>query len=259
MEKRFFEAFPNLELGGVQKDLFEQTMVERITATKRKDFLRVFFRSERLIQKELVYAVEREIKKQFFPREELQVKLYERFVLSGQYNPQKLMELYRDSILMEIKECDHILYTIFRQADIQFPEEAVMEIVLEDSVIAKSKEDELIGILDKVLNERCGFQVKFQTAYKEAQASKYKEEDALRIRRIVEVISSRFDGNAETFSGERRQHLPKKKRRRAQRLRQRSQRPLPQPNRSPRQLPVQSGNPMAASKRAQTGVCSAGR
>lgn len=202
MEKRFFEAFPNLELGGVQKDLFEQTMVERITATKRKDFLRVFFRSERLIQKELVYAVEREIKKQFFPREELQVKLYERFVLSGQYNPQKLMELYRDSILMEIKECDHILYTIFRQADIQFPEEAVMEIVLEDSVIAKSKEEELIGILDKVLNERCGFQVKFQTAYKEAQASKYKEEDALRIRRIVEVISSRFDGNAETFSGE---------------------------------------------------------
>ena len=202
MEKRFFEAFPNLELGGVQKDLFEQTMVERITATKRKDFLRVFFRSERLIQKELVYAVEREIKKQFFPREELQVKLYERFVLSGQYNPQKLMELYRDSILMEIKECDHILYTIFRQADIQFPEEAVMEIILEDSVIAKSKEDELIGILDKVLNERCGFQVKFQTAYKEAQASKYKEEDALRIRRIVEVISSRFDGNAETFSGE---------------------------------------------------------
>ena len=202
MEKRFFEAFPNLELGGVQKDLFEQTMVERITATKRKDFLRVFFRSERLIQKELVYAVEREIKKQFFPREELQVKLYERFVLSGQYNPQKLMELYRDSILMEIKECDHILYTIFRQADIQFPEEAVMEIILEDSVIAKSKEDELIGILDKVLNERCGFQVKCQTAYKEAKASKYKEEDALRIRRIVEVISSRFDGNAEIFSGE---------------------------------------------------------
>lgn len=119
--------------------------------------------------------MEREIKKQFFPREELQVKLYERFVLSGQYNPQKLMELYRDSILMEIKECDHILYTIFRQADIQFPEEAVMEIILEDSVIAKSKEDELIGILDKVLNERCGFQVKFQTAYKEAKASKYKE------------------------------------------------------------------------------------
>jgi len=202
MEKKFFEAFPNLELGGVQKDLFEQTMVERITATKRKDLLRVYFRSERLIQKELVYAVEKEIKKQFFPREDIHIKLYERFVLSGQYNPEKLMELYRDSILMEIKECDHMLYTMFRQADLHFPEESVMELVLEDSVIAKSKEDELVGILDKVLNERCGFQVKFQIVYKEAAASKYKEDDALRIRRIVEVISSRFGGNAEASSVE---------------------------------------------------------
>ncbi len=208
MEKKFFEAFPNLELGGVQKDLFEQTMVERITATKRKDLLRVYFRSERLIQKELVYAVEKEIKKQFFPREDIHIKLYERFALSGQYNPEKLMELYRDSILMEIKECDHMLYTMFRQADLHFPEESVMELVLEDSVIAKSKEDELVGILDKVLNERCGFQVKFQTAYKEAAASKYKEDDALRIRRIVEVISSRFGGNAEASSVEMPNDMP---------------------------------------------------
>ena len=202
MEKKFFEAFPNLALNGVQKDLFEQAVVERITATKRKDLLRIYFRSARLIEKELVYEVEQEIKKQFFPREIIMIKLYERFVLSGQYNPQKLMELYRESILMEIKACDHMLYTMFRQADIEFPEENTMELVLEDSVIAKSKEDELIGILDKVLNERCGFQVKFQTAYKEAASSKYKEEDALRIQRIVEGISSRFGGNAEAASAD---------------------------------------------------------
>ncbi len=235
MEKKFFEAFPNLELGGVQKDLFEQTMVERITATKRKDLLRVYFRSERLIQKELVYAVEKEIKKQFFPREDIHIKLYERFALSGQYNPEKLMELYRDSILMEIKECDHMLYTMFRQADLHFPEESVMELVLEDSVIAKSKEDELVGILDKVLNERCGFQVKFQTAYKEAAASKYKEDDALRIRRIVEVISSRFGGNAEASSVEM---------------------PNDMPNDMPTKMP-QSTSP--AAEKPKTEVCSAGR
>ena len=103
MEKKFFEAFPNLELNGMQKDLFGQAIVERITATKRKDLLRIYFRSERLIEKELVYAVEKEIKEQFFPRDYIFIKLYERFVLSGQYNPEKLMELYRESILMEIK------------------------------------------------------------------------------------------------------------------------------------------------------------
>ena len=43
MEKRFFEAFPNLKLDGVQKDLFEQVMVERITATRRRDLLRIIY------------------------------------------------------------------------------------------------------------------------------------------------------------------------------------------------------------------------
>ncbi|MDE7417620.1 MAG: PolC-type DNA polymerase III [Lachnospiraceae bacterium] len=195
MEKKFFEAFPNLKLDGVQKDLFEQVVVERITATKRKDLLRIYIRSERLVEKEHIYSVEKEIKKQFFPREYMIIKIYEKFVLSEQYNPEKLIELYRESILMEIKECDHMLYTIFRQADVQFPEENTMKLVLEDSVIAKSKEDELIGILDKVLNERCGFQVKFETAYKEAKVSKYREDDEQRIRKIVEGISSRIGGS----------------------------------------------------------------
>ena len=194
MEKSFFEAFPNLKLDGVRKDLFEQVVVERITTTKRKDLLRIYIRSGRLIEKEHIYSVEKEIKNQFFPREYMVIKIYEKFVLSEQYNPEKLMELYRESILTEIRGCDHMLYTMFRQADVQFPEENIMELVLEDSVIAKSKEDELVGILDKVLNERCGFQVKFQTAYKEAQTGKYREDDELRIRKIVEGISMRFGG-----------------------------------------------------------------
>ena len=135
MEKRFFEAFPNLRLDGVQKDLFEQVVVERITTTRRKDLLRIYIRSERLIEKEQVYFVEKEIKRQFFPREYMIIKIYEKFVLSEQYNPEKLIGLYRESILTEIRECDHMLYTMFRQADLQFPEENITELVLELSLI----------------------------------------------------------------------------------------------------------------------------
>lgn len=184
MEKVFFEAFPNLKLDGMLKDLFEQVVVERITATKRKDFLRIYIRSERLIEKEKIYLVESEIKKQFFPQNYIHIKLYEKFVLSGQYSPEKLLDTYRESILMELKGCEHMLYMMFKQADISFPQEDIMELVLEDGVIAKSKEDELIAIMDKVLNERCGFRVKFQTAYKPAKESKYKKEDEIRIKRL---------------------------------------------------------------------------
>lgn len=201
MEKKFFEAFPNLKLEGVQKDLFEQVVVEKITATKRKDLLRVYIRSERLIDKEAVFAVECEIKKQFFPKEFMVIKIYEHFLLSGQYNPQKLMEVYRESILLELKECEHMLYMMFRQAEMAFPDNNTMELVLENSVIAKSKEDQLICILDKVLNERCGFQVRFQVDYKEVQTGKYREDDELRIQKIVEGITSRFHAGSSQEAG----------------------------------------------------------
>ena len=191
MEKKFFEAFPNLNLTGMQKELFEEVLVEKITATKRKDLLRIYIRSERLIEKEIIYRTESEIKKQFFPNDNITIKIYEKFILSGQYNPEKLMDVYKESILLELKEAEHMLYTMFRQADMRFPDNNSMELILEESVIARAKEDEFIGILDKVLNERCGFMVKFDVSYKEAAASKYKEEDEQRIRKIVASISGR--------------------------------------------------------------------
>ncbi len=196
MEKKFFEAFPNLKLEGVQKDLFEQVTVEKITATKHKDLLRIYIYSERLIEKESIYSVEKEIKRQFFPKEYIVIKIYERFSLSGQYNPERLMETYKDSLLLELKECEHMLYTMFRQSDYDFPDNNTMHLVLEDSVIAKNKENELIGILDKVLNERFGFHVRFDVSYKETTGGKYKEDDEQRIKQMVEHISSRMTGNA---------------------------------------------------------------
>ena len=192
MEKRFFEAFPNLKLEGVLHDLCEQTVVEKITATRRKDLLRIYIRSARLIEKEHIYRVEHEIKKQFFAQDTITIKIYERFVLSGQYTPEKLMDLYKESILLELKACEHMLYTMFCKADMNFLDEGTMELVLEDGVIAKSMEDALVGILDKVMNERCGFRVKFLVSYKEAKTGKYKEDDEIRIQKIVEHITSRI-------------------------------------------------------------------
>ena len=135
--------------------------------------------------------MEQEIKKQFFPKDNIIIKIYEKFILSGQYNPEKLMDTYKDSVLMELKDTEHMLYTMFRQADMEYPDEQTVKLILEDSVIAKSKEDELIRILDKVLNERCGFSVKFHVDYREAAESKYREEDELKIQQIVANIADR--------------------------------------------------------------------
>ena len=200
MGKQFFEVFPKLKLDQKNQDLFEQTEIEKVTTTKSRELIRVTFLSRHLIQKENVLKVENEIKKQFFQDYTVRVKLYERFQLSGQYTPEKLMELYRDSILLELKNYSPVEYNIFKGADISYPDEREIHLTIDDTVPARSRKDELIRILQKILNERCGFAVHVTAAYKEKKTGKYKEEDELQIARQVAEITARVYGSKDGLS-----------------------------------------------------------
>ncbi len=200
MGKQFFEVFPKLKLDQKNQDLFEQTEIEKVTTTKSRELIRVTFLSRHLIQKENVLKVENEIKKQFFQDYTVRVKLYERFQLSGQYTPEKLMELYRDSILLELKNYSPVEYNIFKGADISYPDEREIHLTIDDTVPARSRKDELIRILQKILNERCGFAVHITAAYKEKKTGKYKEEDELQIARQVAEITARVYGSKDGLS-----------------------------------------------------------
>ena len=200
MGKQFFEVFPKLKLDQKNQDLFEQTEIEKVTTTKSRELIRVTFLSRHLIQKENVLKVENEIKKQFFQDYTVRVKLYERFQLSGQYTPEKLMELYRDSILLELKNYSPVEYNIFKGADISYPDEREIHLTIDDTVPARSRKDELIRILQKILNERCGFAVHITAAYKAKKSGKYKEEDELQIARQVAEITARVYGSKDGLS-----------------------------------------------------------
>ncbi len=58
--KPFFETFPTLKLNNPLHDRMEQTTVERISSTKRKDVLRIYLFSARLILKEDIRQTEEE-------------------------------------------------------------------------------------------------------------------------------------------------------------------------------------------------------
>ena len=47
---------------------------------------------------------------------DLTVKIYEKFELSSQYNPEKLMDIYKESILEEFREYSHIQYNALKTA-----------------------------------------------------------------------------------------------------------------------------------------------
>ncbi len=202
MGKKFFEVFPSLKLDTGLRDLYEQVTVEKVSSTKRKDFLRVYISSDRLIQKEDVFRAEGEIKKQFFPNVPIAIKFYERFHLSSQYDPPKLMEIYRDSILLELREYSPVEYNLFKKADLTFTEGDTLQLTVEDTVLGKGKAEELIRILEKIYNERCGFAVSVQIAYKEHITGKYKKEDEHRLAMQVAEISARagYGGRQEGYA-----------------------------------------------------------
>ncbi len=190
MSKAFFDVFPSLKLDSGLQDLFAQVTVDKVTSTKRKDFLRVYIGSNRLIQKEDIFRVEKEIKQQFFPNMPIVIKFYEHFHLSAQYDPKKLMDAYGDSILAELREYSPVEYNLLKRADIQFAEDK-MQLIVEDTVLGQGKAEELTRILEKIYNERCGIPVQVNIGYKERAAGKYKEEDEKRLAMQVAEISAR--------------------------------------------------------------------
>lgn len=68
------------------------------------------------------------------------MKIYEKFELSSQYNPEKLMDIYKESILEEFREYSHIQYNALKTAKIEYPSENEMLLTLEDTVLNHSME-----------------------------------------------------------------------------------------------------------------------
>lgn len=197
MEKRFFDVFPKLKLDRQSNELFEQVTVEKVSATKSRDFVRVSISSDYLIPKETIYKVEKEIKKQFFDRHQVTIKLYERFHLSEQYTPENLLREYGPSILLELKEYSPVEYNIFKSAQISYPEQSQILLTVEDTVLARSKASELIRIMEKVLVERCGLKVECRMDYVEKPEGRHKEDDDIKISRQIREITMRAFGNGD--------------------------------------------------------------
>ncbi len=192
MAKGFMEVFPGLKLEGSVRGLFEKVTVERVTATRQKDLIRVYISCDRLIPKQTVFAMEEEIRKQLFPDCNITVKIQEKFHLSAQYNPRTLLEAYHESILLELKECSPVEYSLFRSAKLSFEEEGkTLRMEVPDTVIAHERSTELARILEKICCERCGVPMGVSLYFVEPKENPRKAEEEIAMARKVAVIAAK--------------------------------------------------------------------
>ena len=163
MTKKFLEVFPELHITSEMEDLLKLVDVERVSASKNRSSIRIYIVSPRLIHKKNLYDLENGIKSQLFPNKQLEIRIIEKYHLSGQYTPEKLLNVYKDSLLLELKNYSILLYNILRKAECTFPKENILSMTVEDNPVLKQKTGELKRVLEKVFCERCGLPVEINT------------------------------------------------------------------------------------------------
>ena len=191
------EVFPTLHLEGDCKVYMEDVRVDRVVTTRARDLLKVYISCDNIIEKEYIYKVEKELHKQLFSaleggKEGPEVKLYETFHLSAQYDAPAVFGAYKNSMLLELKEYSPMLHSMLKSAELSFEADDKVVLTMEDIPLYHQKSGELLQILDKIVCERCGVRAFFEVAYEEPKESKYREEDDIKIaRRIAEIAGNR--------------------------------------------------------------------
>ncbi len=193
MEKPFYDVFTGLMLDEDTDSLMKVARISRITMTPARDKMRIYLESERLISKEYIYKVEKAIRDQFFNNRKIDLKIIEKFRLSEQYTAKRLMPMYRDSILLELKSYNHFLYNMFRRAELNFTAEDTLEMEVEENCVAEGNQGELTRILEKIFTERCGQDLKLHITMTEPRESRNRELEEIRLKQEVSVIRKRVD------------------------------------------------------------------
>ncbi len=191
MSKTFLEVFPTLVVEQGLRSLLEKAEVTKISANHDKSHIRIYLHAERLIPKKTIWYLEKEIKNQLFPSKDIIIKIFESFKLSEQYTAQSLMQEYKESMLDELNEYSVLVYNLFRTAEMNFETPSKMVLTLENTIIAKTRGEEIVEFLEKVICERCGLDLAIIVEYREPKESKYRKNSNEQIRQQVKAIVER--------------------------------------------------------------------
>lgn len=188
MSKTFFEVFPALALQEDMQKLLSGIEVTKVSANRQKTAVRISICGRHLIPKPDIFRLEKEIVKQLFPNQRVEVKIIEKFMLSEQYCAESLMDIYGESIAQELNAYSRLLYSVYRNAQISFVGKNRMKLTLEDTMLAKERADELVHILEKIFCERCGVDFIADVSFAPKKEERRKQSDYMIEQEIRQTV-----------------------------------------------------------------------
>ncbi|WP_260702739.1 PolC-type DNA polymerase III [Coprococcus catus] len=170
--KKFLNILPDLKLSHEMTELFETVECEKVAASRDHSRIKIYIHSDRLIAHKAIRETERAIRSQMF-KDQVDVCLVEKYHLSRQYTPARLLEAYTGSLIDELEEEGELSANLFRKAEKTFLEPFVLELKVEENCIAQVKMEKLKKKLEHIFSERFDMPLGIVLGWLPKKKSKY--------------------------------------------------------------------------------------
>ena len=121
----------------------------------------------------------------------MSIRIIEEYALSGQYTPEALMDEYRESMILELRETSVLAASMFAQAEIHYEEGSVVCLELLDTIVSEGRREEILAYLEKMFAERFRMKADIRISYREPSGTGSREYDEQRIQQEINAIFER--------------------------------------------------------------------
>lgn len=192
-EKKFFETFPTLKLKQDVSAIFSDAIITHIVMSNKKNSIKIHIRFQRLIGRDVLAYVEKEIANQIKPFFGMEIKIMEQFVLSSLHTPKTILEEYSQSILFELEKTSAIMRNLFKDAKVELLEDNVLNITFEDSFVSRRFSESIKDYLYDMFLNRFGFDLEIRLYFEEKQESRRSKESEYKLNQMVQEIAKKID------------------------------------------------------------------
>ncbi len=187
-KKNFLEVFQKLKLSDDLKNIFQFVDVTRITMNSQHTKMRIYIESSRLIEKSAIFKIRDELGKELKTGKKITIEIIEKYILSQQYTPENLFEIYRDSIILELNQSSPIIATLLKKAPVRFDDSKRLVINLESGIISEARMKTLKDTIENIFSDRFGMPLEVRIEKEVLENSRYARQNAKRLKNEVNIL-----------------------------------------------------------------------
>ena len=194
--KNFLDVFKDIKLNKDTENYFSDVMVTGVEYWKNARNLCIYIESGHIIPKVNIKDAENAVRVLCFDNDERNtVEINERYLLSNQYNPENLMEVYWDSIVSDLREVSELNAQLIKNAEYKIDGNTI-SFSVKAGTLASERVIDIRRFIEDVFIRRFGMTVIVNIQL--IRRSEEEEENALTgARKAVEVVSMNENGEAE--------------------------------------------------------------